>query len=521
MKKIIIVGGGATGTFFSSAVKKNFPHFDVIMIHDPNTPYIGVGESIAFNGTRFIKKYLGINDDIGLMRDTNSSLKLGVIWQGFDNTDKQVISPSPAPYPSASSVISHLKFGSDLETENYLGQFNLYDVWLYLKRKNKISKDSRECINKNFWFCENSKIPFVFNPNDTLDHIAYSYHINSGTIKDYVFDVVGKPLGVKEIQKKVKEVHVKPDGSENIEYLTLDDGEKIFGDLFIDATGFSRQLVKELSFKFNPSDESINNSTLVGLHSFTAPEENSCFSGSLSMKYGWCFSVPMNTRSGNGYQFNSSFVNNEQMLIDEFYEKQPSKKDISFKRLSWQPGYLDKAFVGNCLPLGISIGFSDAFDANNFSSTMILMGLIIDHLKEDENFEFAWRKHYNDYFNSLVSDITLRHHTFFHLSPRNDTEYWQEMKVFAKKFNTLERLYDACFDEKRKRPRDNNNPVLYFQPSFIHLCNYYDLPVYNDDRLNLSLSSEDEKLFLQFFEKNSSENFEISKNALDFRKLGK
>ena len=45
--KIAIVGAGAAGYFAAAALKRNCANVDVTVIYDPDTPYIGVGESLV------------------------------------------------------------------------------------------------------------------------------------------------------------------------------------------------------------------------------------------------------------------------------------------------------------------------------------------------------------------------------------------------------------------------------------------------------------------------------------------
>ena len=60
--KIVIVGAGAAGYFAAAAIKRNCPEHEVVVVSDPNTPHIGVGEAIAWNGPNFMQVVLGLKD---------------------------------------------------------------------------------------------------------------------------------------------------------------------------------------------------------------------------------------------------------------------------------------------------------------------------------------------------------------------------------------------------------------------------------------------------------------------------
>ena len=92
--KVVIVGAGAAGYFAAAAIKRNCPGTDVTIVHDPNTPYIGVGESIAFNCRDVMRKLFGIDDESSYdwMKKSNSSYKYGVAFFGFDGTETPMVS---------------------------------------------------------------------------------------------------------------------------------------------------------------------------------------------------------------------------------------------------------------------------------------------------------------------------------------------------------------------------------------------------------------------------------------------
>ena len=69
--KIVVVGAGAAGYFIAAGLARNCPNVDVTIVHDPNTPYIGVGESTGFGCRWDLYHLFGVLDDLDWMKKTN------------------------------------------------------------------------------------------------------------------------------------------------------------------------------------------------------------------------------------------------------------------------------------------------------------------------------------------------------------------------------------------------------------------------------------------------------------------
>lgn len=507
-KRVIIVGGGATGLFAAAAIKKNCPEHEVIVIHDPKIPFIGVGEALAFNGPHFFKKYLGLHNDLEWVNKSDSAFKFGVNWKGFYGKEEDFymsVSINPSTKFLYNSVWKGLTPNQMLAGQD--GVATLFETWLSMRHKGLIDESkfpsTQQALNENYNFAKYNRMAINNNGTSMTNRdFGYSYHINANKIKDVIHELVGLPAGVKEIQANVKDAHVDEFGK--VQYVTLEDDTKIYGDLFIDASGFSRLIIKKLPYIWNNCDDSINNTTLIGHHRFKDYSEATNCTVLHAMDYGWRFSISLNERSGEGYQFNKNIFSDEDKLVDEYYRK-TGRTDVQFKKLSWQPGYHNKSFISNCIALGISHGFIDVFDSNNFSATIRYIGVIIDNLQEDKNFEFAWRDEFNDLVWANTQDIILRIHSAFHLAPRNDTIYWQQMKEFGKEQKTLEQFYDAFYDPNRAKSVKNAKGI-YSMITLTNFCEYFGIPIHKDPRALKNISPATEALLLNFAEFSQKRN---------------
>jgi Tryptophan halogenase len=520
--KVIVVGAGAAGYVAAAAIRKNCPHVDVTIVHDPATPHIGVGETLAWNAAPFFKRVLGLTDERAWIADSNSAYKLGVYHEGWSG--KNTNGPDKGVFnyywwnPSASVINNSL---SSVFNKGYRGEFDntrlanysLWDVWLHLYNKGLRTAEQRSGdLSELHWYAQYDTMPWDESgyPMHNSNTGTHSYNINSEYFKDTVHKLVGIPNGVKVLPIKVREVVVSEIG---IDKIILDDGQEMTADLYIDSTGFNRMLVKKLpSFKWEKCDDYFNNAALVGSAKYETqgcPSDN--FIKFHSMKHGWVFSLPFPNRTGEGYQFNRNIYDNEDAIVKDYEQKFPNKKDVIMRKLTWNPGFYDKIISQNCLALGISHGFADVYDANNFSTNLAYIGKMIEYMVADKDATFAWRDDLNSIVNGIVDDVKIRIQSSFHLSPRNDSLYWQAMKGAAIENDTLRKFQKTIFDPKRKGPVSKDY-IRFFGQGILatHAIHYgIDLPI-----PNLPIDKKTEQLAVAFFDFYSEHNRIKAKNGI-------
>jgi hypothetical protein len=503
MLKIIVVGAGAAGYFAAAAIKRNCPDTEVTIVYDPNTPYIGVGEGISWHSRGIMKDLFGFANefDQDWMAKSRSSYKHCTSYVGFDGTDTPLITPH-FWNPDASIVtrsIIELASNGYRHQDSHLSQYSLFDLWLHLYNKGLRPKSSRMAdLTEAFWYVHHNTIP---DPKNTFqDRWWPSFHFNADYIKDVIHELVGIPNGVKTMAKKIKQVNF--DG-EKIQSLTCEDDGRITADLFIDCTGFKRFIASQLPFKWQPAGDHFNNSAVVGQgpNSNGTVNPSSCRTEHYAMDHGWVFSLPQPGRSGNGYLFNSKMTGSADAVVDEFNQKFPSKANAIKKLMTWDPGFYKDTFVANCITLGISSGFVDVFDANNFSAGLVFIERLVEFIKHDQDNSFAWRDQYNNFVNNINNDVLFRIQTGLMLALKNDTVYWQDLGQMAKDLKLKEQLQEAILGDARRKNAKCRD-VFWLQPAMgTQALNYnIELP------LQLDIDSKTEQLAMNYFDWFSRKN---------------
>ncbi len=474
-KSIVVIGAGTSGWITSSAIKKNHPDIDVLIVYDSRMPTIGVGETLTFYMPYFMQTVLGLKDE-EWMDKVKATYKTGIVMKGWTNPGEEYQSGHIVDFPSqflfkgAFENIAYLTNNAEMSvTDHYKENGSVSDLWYTLYQEGKLHGQSVQDLvlslsegaqfaNKNKSI-RNARGDWFIN-----EKIGYSYHYNAEMVGTTIGELVGKPSGVRSIDSFVNRVEVE---NGNIKQLHLDNGEVITGDLFIDCSGFKRLLVNALDYKWVDCDEFYNNSAMVTQIPYDDTEHRHHKLSSNTMlagaNQGWRFSIPLQNRSGNGYIFNSRIAKDQDSIADEFSRELGIEKQ-DFRVIKWNPGRYENPAVGNCLALGLAQGFTDPFDANNLSLTIRLVTELVNFLHKDFTIK-GMQDTLNQRSRAWWHDIDIRVESCLRLSPRRDTEHYRLIADFAEQTKLKDRFIEHVV---AGRKRDYKNPETYLWKTWTH-----------------------------------------------------
>lgn len=475
--KVIIVGAGTSGWLTASALKRNCPEMDITMVYDSSMPTVGVGETLSFALPGFMRNTLGLQDE-QWMRDVQATYKTG-LWL-YDWTAPGSVQqirhitdfPTDVLLESSLDSIAQLKNYADQDShDRYATRGGIVDVWYTLFRKGELGNDYNHLmssLSEAYHFGSTAKSHRDGDGNWlTNQYTGYSYHYNAENVSNVVGNLVGRPAGVKEIDSRVVDV-VTDNGI--IKELKLANGNTVTADLYIDCSGFKRLLVSALPYTWQDCDEFYNNSAIVKQIPYSDkdhPAHRITNSTTLAaMDAGWRFSVPLQNRSGNGYVFNSRTNPDIDKLYDEFESKVQSKNPGVYRLIKWNPGYYEKAAVGNCIALGLASGFTDPYDANNLNLTCTLVTDIIQEVRTNPDWRYNL-VNFTNYKSELYwEDVDMRVQSSLRLSPRRDTEHYRLMADVAEQTRLRERFAEHIV---KIRQRDYSTARQHLWPVWTHI----------------------------------------------------
>lgn len=406
LNNIVIVGGGSAGFITATTLIRLFPNKKITLIESPNIPISGVGESTTGQFRSWLAM-VGIKDS-DFMKQCNSVYKLGIRFTDFYKKDSTYFD---YPFGNINTKIDS----------------NIWHIKKYINKDTDVS-DYAESFFTNALMMKHNKI---VKKCDGFDYkYDTGYQIDAVKFANWLRDNICIPEKVNYIKSEVRKIKSNDIG---IEYLELDNGDCITGDLFIDCTGFKSLLLgKTLEEEFISYNDMLPNNTAWTTHiDYTNKEsELVSYTNCTAIDNGWVWNTPLWENIGTGYVYSDKYVDDETAL-DEFKKHLNSNnyetESLSFKNIKFKTGTYKRLFVKNVVAIGLSSGFIEPLESNGLLAIHEYLLYLIMLMKRDDISQ--WDKDTFNYacgrFFKTWSEFVALHFT---LSLRDDTDYWKHIK---------------------------------------------------------------------------------------------
>ncbi|MFD1254976.1 Flavin-dependent tryptophan halogenase RebH [Devosia equisanguinis] len=431
----VIVGGGTAGWIAAFIIqdeaRRRGLNFRISVVESSRIPTVGVGEATTA-AFRVLLKHFGI-DEFEFFRKTDASFKLGIRhedWRrkGFtyygpiDDPHQVVLAPPGAP-------------------SDYL---NVYAV-----------AAGRAVQDMHLFqpLLEQKKAPYAQKHDGSLIPLGpfhYAFHFDQALVGKFF---ASKSNGVDKVDAQV--AGVERDGETgDITALVLDDNARLEGDFFIDATGFRKQIiVKALEAPWvSYAHELPVNRALPFWVDVKRGEELANYTRAWAQSSGWMWQIPTRTRYGCGYVYSDEFSTPEQAK-DEVERVLGHEIEVRGD-IRFQIGRLEKAWIGNCVAVGLSSSFLEPLESTSIHGTIVQMMLFAQRYMDHPNrISPAARDDYNARVGRQVDDFRTFVNTHY-VTERDDTPFWREVRANRIHPETRERLARWS----REMPRNDHFP---------------------------------------------------------------
>jgi len=401
LSSICIVGGGTAGwmaaTLLASLLKK--ANIAITLVESPDIDTIGVGESTVPSILDFLRTcQIDLKD---FVQSTSASFKLGISFEDWLIKGHQYFHP----------------FGRVGQSIN---GFDFYQVWLQTQNGPEDTRwiDHAPCAI----MAEQTR--FMVRPQQPKswaeDSIAHAIHLDALLAARYLRQVACS-RGVVRKEATVSQVNRCPQGF--IDSLTLQSGEVLHSDFFIDCTGFKGVLTNEalqVGYEdwshYLPCDRAV----VVQTQNIAPPNP---YTIAKAREAGWTWKIPLQHRTGNGYVFSSQFCDDDTALSTLL--KGVEGDTVSEPRfIPFKTGKRDKIWHKNCLALGLAAGFIEPLESTAIHLVYKTLVHFITHFP-DRDFEAENEAAFNkkvdaDY--AEIRDFIILHYC---TSQRNDSEFWR------------------------------------------------------------------------------------------------
>ena len=313
-----------------------------------------------------------------------------------------------------------------------------------------------------------------YNHDFYLNNIQnYAFHFDTYTLGEY-FKNKAKQRGINYIQDdvldfKTEDVLIDEQLERRINKIILQETGEVETDFVFDCTGFSRLILDKVM-----KSEWVSVKKYLSLNSaipFYLPNDKPLTkntdtrTNSISMKNGWLWMIPLQDRMGCGYVFDSNYISDDEAKkeVEEFLGHSVDFK----KRISFESGYFNEVWKGNCISIGLSGGFFEPLEATSIMTIIIqLEGLM------NNRFDYKNRTEYNDIVRS-VNEQVLNFIRYHYVCDRDDSQFWIDYKTkdmpekLSKLLNSDNRLKILSTSELQSILKNPNGNRVFDIPSYL------------------------------------------------------
>jgi tryptophan halogenase len=405
IENIVIVGGGTAGWMAASALSTimSRANINVTLVESEAIGTVGVGEATIPQIALF-NELLGL-DENEFMKRTQATFKLGIEFVDWGRKGESYIHPFGG-------------YGLDMEGVHF------HHFWLKAKKKNPDIPDLSD-FNLQAMAARQNKFTRPLDvARSPLSKIHYAFQFDAGLYAKFLREVAEK-AGTKRIEGRVTSIEQAPD-SGHIQSVTLESGQTLQGDFFIDCTGFIGLLI-EKTLKAGYEDWSkwlpVNRAVACACEQMDDPIP---YTRATAKEAGWQWRIPLQHRLGNGYVYCDKFLSAEEAEA-ELMDSLEGEPLADPKHLHFVTGHRKKFWEKNCLSLGLAAGFMEPLESTSIhliqTGLSRLMAQFPDKAFNQKDIDYYNLRTRQEY--ERVRDFLVLH---YKATTRKDSPFWQHIQ---------------------------------------------------------------------------------------------
>ena len=402
IEHIIIVGGGTAGWMAAAAlsrIRAGRP-VAITLIESEEIGTVGVGEAT-------IPPFLDFNrlleiDERDMLSMVQGSFKLGIQFVNWGKIGDSYIHP----------------FGNYGYQVDGISFHHVWHKYQQAGDKRPIQVFNVETMAAHFGrFARTEDYQ-----RDDLPPVNYAYHIDAGRYARYLRNYA-ETRGVVRREGRISDVTLDNE-SGFVSSVTMENGDVLKGDLFIDCSGF-RGLLIEQALKTGYDDWS---NYLPCNRAVALPCLREDGSGPLpytratAHSAGWQWQVPLQHRNGNGHVYCNEYMSDDEahsILINNIAGKPSAEPNF----LRFVTGRRKKFWNKNVVALGLASGFMEPLESTSLHLVNTGINKLIALLSLD-----GVTQAQEDAFNRLTGKEYARIRDFlilhYNSTTRDDSPFW-------------------------------------------------------------------------------------------------
>jgi tryptophan halogenase len=401
---ICIIGTGVSGLMSAcELVKLDFVK-KITIIGSKRIPSIKVGESTTYPFYDFVKRNFDVSD---FVQKSDATVKYGVYYSNWSKKDFIHFFTTDEPFLRNSHIErSYCELLANKDPDIHIHDLIGNKLWKTIQ-KNEVSLD--------------------------FDEQPHSWHFDAGKIKIFLKNHLKNNTKVTFFEDTI--INCKFSFDDIIEYVIGENNTKYIADYFVNCCGSNE--INEKIFKeeyFSLSSYLLTDKALVyPLKYKDKRKEFNPYTIAKTMKNGWRWITPTQSRIGTGYVFSSNHVSIDE-ATNEFINDIGDRSIDPFL-VDFIPRYNVKPFKLNSCTIGLSSGFLEPLDAPGLAFTSGFIDTLVNFLSNMSKMKYknmhgkkehckSANSHHSRYFEWWCSFILHQYKTCW----RRDTPFWLDHK---------------------------------------------------------------------------------------------
>ncbi len=411
VRNIVIVGGGTAGWMTAAALAKatRSSGIRITLIESDEIGIVGVGEATVPSIHSF-NAMLGI-DPRDFLRFCQGTFKLGIEFVHWGALGTRYMHPFAfygGHFNSKLFPFLWLKYRQIKEARGEISSIGDYNLGCLAAAQSRFSLS-------------------LTGPNSPVGPLNFAYHFDAALYARYLRRH-SEQGGVSRLEGKV--IDVRQDGESGfIQSVTLDSGQIVSGDFFIDCSGF-RGLLIEQTLKAGYEDWShwlpCDRAIAVATENTEAPVP---YTRSTADKAGWFWRIPLQHRVGNGHVYASEFISDDEAEA-RLLAQLDGRPISSPRRLQFVTGRRRKMWDRNCVAIGLAAGFLEPLESTSIhmiqTAILRVLSLFPGQAFEPSEIDEYNRQTLEEYDD--IRDFLIAH---YKLTRRDDTTFWRHCAAMA------------------------------------------------------------------------------------------